>query len=104
MVDKVISFLFQLCFRKKKIICIPTRHNNPIKDCFSDKKYTFSIQTRTTQIEISIFLICVQNQLPNTFSIALACIKILKARNAPPPHEFQILNVLLHIKLVTKVN
>ena len=104
LIDLKSTILLYHALDKRKYICIQTRFNNPTKDCFSDKKYTFSIQTRTTQIEISIFLICVQNQLPNTFSTALACIKILEARNTPPPHEFQTLNVLLHIKLETKFN
>ena len=37
------------------MFCIPITFNNPLKACFSDKKYIFN-QTHPTQIVISIFL------------------------------------------------
>ena len=39
------------------MFCIPITFNNPLKACFSNKKYLITIQTRPTQIVISIFLI-----------------------------------------------
>ena len=45
-------------FQFIKCICLQKTFNNPpIKACFSNKNYTVSIQTRLTQMEISIFLI-----------------------------------------------
>jgi hypothetical protein len=35
---------------KKKYFCIPIPFNNPLKVCFSNKKYPITIQTRPTQI------------------------------------------------------
>ena len=80
------------------IICISITFNNPLKVCFSNKKYLITIQTRPTQIVISIFLIekpvfnrflkiiGVQNQLPITFCSDLVCNKILMVRNSTPTH------------------
>ena len=39
------------------MICIQTTFNNPLKVCFSNKKYHITIQTRPIQIYKSIFLI-----------------------------------------------
>ena len=55
--------------------CIPVTFNNPIKACFWNKKYPFTIQTRAAQIVSSKFLneklvlkgVGVQNELTITF-------------------------------------
>ena len=39
------------------LFCIPITFNNPIKAGISNKNYLITIQTRTTEIVISIFLI-----------------------------------------------
>ena len=36
---------------------IPITFNNPLKACFSNRKFILTIQTRPTQIVIGIFLI-----------------------------------------------
>ena len=41
----------------KKTICIPISFNNPLKACFSNKKYPITIQTRQTQIVKAYFLL-----------------------------------------------
>jgi hypothetical protein len=63
--------------------------HNPIKTCFSNKKYAVAIQTRPTKIKNSIFLIDylvltgflkvigVQNQFPITFGTLLIRTKLL---------------------------
>ena len=43
--------------KSKSNFCIFTNFDNPIKACFSIKKYLVSIETRPTQIANSIFLI-----------------------------------------------
>ena len=40
-----------------KILCIPITINNPLKVCFSNKKYLITTQTYPTQFGIRIFLI-----------------------------------------------
>ena len=35
----------------------PITYNNPLKACFSNKKYLITIKTHKTQIEISTFLV-----------------------------------------------
>ena len=84
-------------------------YNNPLKVYFSSKKYLITIQTRPTQIVISIFLIekpvcnrflkiiSLQNQLPITFYSDILYNKTLKAR------KFEYLISLLHIKSEQKV-
>ena len=57
---------------------------------FWNKKYTFSIQTRPTQLKTTYFFLnisflmitVVQNELPISFVIALVSYKILKVRNS----------------------
>ena len=89
-----------------KYICISITFNNPLKVYFSSKKYLITIQTRPTQIVISIFLIekpvfnrflkiiGVQNQLPITFCSDLVC-DINGWRFDPHKHEFVTINILL---------
>ena len=69
--------------------------NNPLKVCFSYKKYPITIKTRLTQIIKVYFLlkfrfltniIGAQNQLLVTFCSDLVCNKTLKARNSTPTH------------------
>ena len=64
---------------------------NPIKACFFNEKYSFTIQTRITQIVNSIFLIKtsflkiiigVQNQLHISFGSDLVCNKIFRDINS----------------------
>ena len=69
-------------------IFIQITFNYPVKACFSNKKYLITIQTRPTQIVLSIFsiekivfigflkTICVQNQSHITFCSDLWCNKI----------------------------
>ena len=78
--------------------CISVTFNNPLKVYFSSKKYLTTIQTRPTQIVLSIFLIektvfnrflkiiGVQNQLPIPFCSDLLCNKTLMVRNSTPTH------------------
>ena len=71
-------FCFYIYAFIKKHICKPITFNNPIKACFSNKKYTVSIQTQTKQIKYrnpgSNFLkdYCCTKQ----FGTALVCINI----------------------------
>ena len=74
-----------------KFFCIPITFNNPIKACFSNKKYRITIQARLIQIVKIIFLIektsfngfskiiGPQNQLPITFCLDLMWNKTLKS-------------------------
>ena len=48
---------FHVDDQNKKGICIPITFNNPLKVSFSNKKYLFTIQTRTTQIVKVFFLL-----------------------------------------------
>ena len=71
-------------------ICIPITSNNPVKVCFSNKKYAITIQTHPTQIVKVYFLlktrflkiIGAQNQLAITLCSDLVCNKTLKASNS----------------------
>ena len=66
--------------------------NNPLKACFSNKKCHITVQTRKTQIVLSVLVIenrifnrflkifNVQNELPITFCSDKVCNKALKAR------------------------
>ena len=49
----------------QNIICIPITLNNPLKVCFSNKKYTITTQTRPTQIIKVYFLL--KNQVITDF-------------------------------------
>ena len=80
------------------IIIIPITFNYHIKSCFTNKKYSVTIQTRLIQIVNCIFkIIGVQNQLPITFSKALMRTFYIKIYIYPAPHT-QIYNLPLHIK------
>ena len=69
----------------KIYLCLLITFNNPIKSCFSNKKYPITIQTRQTKIVNSLFLIKplvlsgyqkiigVQNTFPTSFGTALVC-------------------------------
>ena len=67
--------------------CSPITFNNPIKACFSNKKYTVVIQTRPTQImniiiingNLVLKVISMQNLLPIRFY------KKLHVTNLKPP-------------------
>ena len=60
---KVIKLYLIMIEKKKitqilqKIFCIPITFNNPLKVCFSNKKYPITIQTRPTQIVKVYFLL-----------------------------------------------
>ena len=86
-----------------QFFCIPITFNNPLNVCFSNKKYTITIQTRPTQI-VKLFkpvfngflkIISAQNQLPIPFCSDLMHNKTLKARNTTPTQtkEFQTINI-----------
>ena len=51
-VQKYVSFKYIL-----KYFCLPITFNNPLKACFSNKKYLNTIPTQPTQIILSIFRI-----------------------------------------------
>ena len=53
----LIAITLAIIFIIYNIVCIPITFNNPIKACFSNKKYHLRIQKHTTQILNSIFLI-----------------------------------------------
>ena len=52
--------------------CIPITFNNPLKACFSKKKYLITIQIHPTQIEIKIIV--------NIEKIVLKILKIISVR------------------------
>ena len=89
----------------KNIICILITFNNPLKVCFSNKKYLITIQTLPAQIVTvyfllkTVFLTDFQNQLLITFCSDLVCNNSLKARISTHTHtNIQLLISLLHIK------
>ena len=62
--------------------CTPTTFDNPLQACLSNKKYLITIQTRSTQIVKSYFLLKTrffnglqQNQLPITVCSDIVCNK-----------------------------
>ena len=63
------KFVYHIRFSQKQMIinnfCIPITFNNPLKVCFSNKKYTITTQTRPTQIVKVYFL--VKNQVLKDF-------------------------------------
>ena len=83
--NKSISFpnfrVFAIIKEGKKIFfCISITFDNPLKVYFSSKKYLIAIQTRPTQIVISIFLIekPVFNQFLNIIGVQNNCKKFNK--------------------------
>ena len=77
---------------------MPITFINPLKVCFSNKKYPIIIQTQPTQIVKEYFslkkmvfdrflkIIVAQNQLPITFCLDSVSNKTLNVRNSTPTH------------------
>ena len=69
---------------KCNFVCILITFNNPIKVCFSKKKYPIKNPNTPYSIFLIIKKILSQNQLPITFCTDLVCNRTLKARNSTP--------------------
>ena len=88
-IKKIVSFVF--IPKQSYLFCIPITFNNPLKACFSNKKYLITVKTGQAQIVIvhisliekPVFngflkIIGAQNQLHVTFCSDLFCNKTLK--------------------------